>query len=116
MAKAKARRRAAGKPKRKHRRRNGMTLPLAIIGGLVPAALDVGHAIQDYGWLAGLDHVSLCTTGITSKPDGHIEWHPGHAARKLWLPLGTGILVHKLAARLGVNRMIASTGIPFVRI
>lgn len=98
------------------RRSKGFTIPLAVAGGLVPMGLDVMHATQDYGWRAGLDHISLCTTGITSKPDGGVEWHPGYAFYKLWLPLGAGVLVHKLAGRMGVNRMIARLGIPILRI
>jgi hypothetical protein len=102
--------------KRSYRKRKGFTIPLAVVGGLVPTGLDVFHATQDYGWMAGLDHVSLCTTGITSKPDGSVEWHPGYAAKKLWLPLGAGIVVHMLASKLGVNRMLARIGIPVLRV
>jgi len=32
------------------------------------------------------------------------------------MPLAVGVLVHKVAGRLGINRAIASTGIPFIRI
>lgn len=102
--------------KKKSRKRGGFTIPLAVVGGFVPAGLDIYHATADYGPMAGLDHVGLCTTGITSKPGGGIEWHPGYAAQKLWGPLLLGLLVHKLASKLGVNKMIAKVGIPILRI
>jgi len=102
--------------KKKYRRRNGFTVPLAVVAGFVPAGLDIGHAAKDYGILAGLDHLSLCTTGITTKPDGHTEWHPSYAIQRLWLPLLAGVLVHKLASKLGVNRMLGQVGVPFLRV
>lgn len=116
MAKAKTRTRYITRRVARRHRSKGFTIPLAIVGGLMPAIFDVGTTVSVHGWLAGLDHVSLCTTGITTKPDGHVEWHPAYALYKLWLPLGAGVVVHKLAQRLGVNRMLANAGIPFARI
>lgn len=101
---------------RRSRKSNGFTIPLAVVAGFVPAGLDIFHATQDYGIMAGLDHLSLCTTGITTKPDGHTEFHPGYAAQRLWIPLGAGILVHMLASKMGVNRMLGRVGVPFLRV
>src|SRR4030042_6023881 len=99
--------------KKKYRRRNGFTVPLAVVAGFVPAGLDIGHAAKDYGLRAGLDHLSLCPTGITTKPDGHTEWHPSYAIQRLWLPLLAGVLVHKLASKLGATRVWGPGGGPF---
>src|SRR4030042_1783837 len=86
---------------RRSRKSNGFTIPLAVVAGFVPAGLDIFHATQDYGIMAGLDHLSLCTTGITTKPDGHTEVPPGSDPHRLRLPLLAGVLVHKLASKLG---------------
>jgi len=95
------------------RRKGGMTLPLAVIGGLVPAAADIVSAYKIAGLDGALGHVSLCTTGYDPS-DG--QWKPSFAFQKLYGPLFLGTLVHKLAGRFGVNRMLASSGIPFIRI
>jgi len=93
-----------------------MRIPLAVVGGMVPMGADVIGAISSNGWLAGLDHLSLCTTGITTKPGGAVEWHPSYALQKFYLPMLGGVVAHKLAARLGVNRMLSRAGIPFISI
>ncbi len=95
------------------RRRGGFTLPLAVIGGLVPAGVDVLAAFKIGGAQTALEHVSLCTTGYD--PADNV-WKPDFAARKLYGPLLLGTIVHKLASKLGINRMIARSGIPVVRI
>jgi hypothetical protein len=102
MAKAKARRRA-----------NNMTIPLAVVGGLVPAAYDVLAGYRANGLDGALGHVSLVTTGYDP---GDGEWKPAYALQKLYGPLALGALVHKAAGKLGINRMLASAGIPIFRI
>ncbi|GAI69904.1 unnamed protein product [marine sediment metagenome] len=99
--------------RRAGRKRGGLTLPLAVIGGFVPALCDLRAAYKFGGFPCALEHVSLCTTGYDPY-DG--KWKPGFAAEKLYGPLFLGVVVHKLAGRLGINRLIAQTGIPFFRI
>ena len=96
-----------------HSKRAGMTIPLAVIGGLIPMATDVLSAYKAAGAEGALGHVSLCTTGYDPS-DG--QWKPAFAMQKLYGPLFLGSMVHKLASKLGVNRMIASAGIPLIRI
>lgn len=88
------------------------TISVAMIAGLVPMALDLKSAYAVDGMAAVVSHVGLCTVGY----DGVNPWNPRHAIRKLYGPLLMGVLVHKVASKLGVNRMIARAGIPLFRI
>jgi hypothetical protein len=90
-----------------------MTIPLAIVGGFVPMGVDLISAFKVGGIEAAMGHVSLCTTGY-DPADG--IWKPMFAVRKLYGPLLLGAIVHKAAGRLGINRMLASMGIPLVRV
>lgn len=90
-----------------------MTIPLAIVGGFVPMGVDLVSAFRIGGIEATLGHVSLCTTGYDPS-DG--QWKPMFAAKKLYGPLLLGTIVHKVAGGLGINRMIAKSGIPIFRI
>jgi hypothetical protein len=90
-----------------------MTIPLAVVGGLVPMGADLVSAYKAGGVEATLGHVSLCTTGYDPADN---KWKPMFAVEKLYGPLLLGTMVHKLASKLGVNRAIAKSGIPFVRI
>lgn len=91
----------------------GMTLPLAVIGGLVPMGVDVLGAYRVGGVQTALEHVSLCTTGYDPS-DGKMKLD--FAFKKLYGPLLAGFLVHKVAGKLGVNRALAKAGVPILRV
>jgi hypothetical protein len=95
------------------RRAAKMTIPLAVVGGLVPMGADLILAYKVGGVEATLGHVSLCTTGY-DPADG--QWKPMFAVKKLYGPLLLGTAVHKLAGALGINRMLARMKVPFLRI
>jgi len=99
--------------KKRRRSKGGFTLPLAVVGGLVPAGADIHSAYKIGGAEAALGHVSLVTTGY-DPADG--AWKPAFAFQKLYGPLFVGFMVHKLAAQLGINRALGRAGVPFVRI
>lgn len=108
-----ARRRPRTIVRRVGRRAQHMTIPLAIVGGLVPMGADIVSAYRVGGIEAALGHLSLCTTGY-DPADG--QYKPMFAVKKLYGPLLLGAIVHKAAGRLGINRMLAKTGIPLLRI
>jgi hypothetical protein len=93
---------------KRHRRKGGFTIPLAVVAGFAPMIADVA------------------TLGITQTPHvvaynliGYNTWDgtfKADRALKGWTPIVAGMLVHKLAGKLGVNRMLAGAGVPFVRI
>lgn len=99
---------------RKKSRRNNksFTLPLAVVGGFMPLAV---HALDDYR-VAGLPHVAK---GICVRTTGYMidtgKFEFGYLMQGMG-PIVAGTLVHKLAGKLGINRMIAAAGIPVVRI
>jgi hypothetical protein len=108
-----ARRRPRMIMRRVGHRAKKMTIPLAIVGGFVPMGADLISAYKVGGLEATLGHVSLCTTGYDPADD---LWKPMFAVKKLYGPLLLGTIVHKVAGRLGVNRMLAQMGVPLVRI
>jgi hypothetical protein len=60
-----------------------------------------------------MQHASMMTTGY-DPTDGKIKF--GYAIQKLYGPLAIGFAAHTIASKLGVNRMLARAGVPFIRI
>ena len=89
------------------------TLPLAVIAGFAPLAVDVGTQIKNGDWAqAGkvLVHNTIGYDGFNH------NWNLSGFSHGLF-PIIAGILVHKfVGGRLGVNRMLANAGIPVVRL
>lgn len=106
-------RRSRGVSKMKRvRRAKKMTLPLAVIAGFAPFAVNTVKNVQSQG-----------LTGLQQSTKYLIPYDP--ATRKMsfdYLPVGLfpilgGWLVHKVVGgMLGVNRMLSSAGVPFIRI
>jgi hypothetical protein len=90
------------------------TLPLAVVAGFTPAAIDLMDAWQSHSH----DPKAVATEMgriFLGWDYWSATWNP---SLMKWgtFPIVGGILVHKLANKLGVNRLIASTGIPVIRI
>jgi hypothetical protein len=102
----------AARGKRK-RRKGSYTIPLAVVGGFVPAILDIKSAFHVAGFDGALGHVSLLTTGYDPS-DGN--WKPAFAARYMYGPVILGAIVHKMAGKMGINKALGRMGIPFFRI
>lgn len=100
------------KARRSRGRRGGFTLPLAVVGGFVPLAV---HAVDDYR-VGGITHVGK---GIAVRTTGYMvdtnQFEPKYLTQGL-LPILAGLFVHKVASKVGVNRALARSGVPFVRI
>lgn len=97
---------------RSRSRRKGFTLPLAVLGGFAPLAI---NAMADYQ-VGGVKHLAK---GICVRTTGYMfdtgKFEPKYLGQGLW-PIAIGILVHKMAGKLGVNRALGQAGVPFVRI
>jgi len=100
----------AKKVKRARRKRN-MTLPVAVIGGFMPMASYVWDGFQK-GPNSGITRIGVATTGYNPS-DG--SWSPATLARMMG-PVALGVVVHKMANKFGLNRMISATGIPLIRV
>jgi hypothetical protein len=98
------------------RRAKKTTVSLAILAGFAPTAAFAynGYRIGgDQGGFAEAAHrITLRMTGWEWKSG---QWSFGDLVQGVG-PLVAGAAVHKLANRFGINRMIASAGIPILRI
>ena len=100
------------RPKARRRSKAGFTIPLAVVGGLVPLAVFAMEGYQVGGATNAIRRTAQRLTGYDSTANVFI-WKELMAG---WGPILTGFLVHKLAGKLGVNRALGKAGIPFIRI
>jgi hypothetical protein len=102
--------------KQVHHKKPGMTVSLAMVAGLAPtlAFAYEGYKIPgDQGGIVEAAHrMTMRMTGYEWKGN---TWAMGEAIRGLG-PLLIGGGVHKLANRMGINRMISNAGIPILRV
>lgn len=92
-----------------------MTLPLAMLAGFVPLGgrlFTAGKLLAKGDYDGAGRYASLYVAGwdVNDK-----KFRPS-ALVNSWAPLVAGMMMHKVANRLGVNRAIASAGIPIIRI
>jgi len=98
--------------KRARHKAAGMTLPLAVVAGFIPLAMS-GLAGFKEGGVEGLGHqLAMGTTGYDHREH---KFRGGALVNGLG-PILLGIMVHKFAGKMGINRAIAGAGVPFVRI
>lgn len=102
----------ARKGKSKRRSRAGFTLPLAVVAGFLPLGI---HAVDDYR-VGGITHVGK---GLTVRTTGYMvdtgKFELKYLTQGL-LPILAGLVAHKVAGRLGVNRALGRARVPFLRI
>lgn len=112
MAKTKKRSRARRYFTKAIHRAKKMQLSLAIVGGLMPGLTAIGTAATNGGWqvagkVAGQIYTGYdYTTGKFSTKNMQVGL----------MPLAVGVIIHKIAGMIGINRAIASTGLPIIRI
>jgi len=104
-----------------HRRSNKMTIPLAVVAGMVPLAIGTWQHGQFNGWTGSgdtaMDYFVRSLTGFSPNAAGYggstfnIR-NMKHGA----LPIVVGMIAHKVAGRIGINGALARAGIPFIRI
>lgn len=100
--------------KRKARRRKGFTIPIALTLPLIWPAQKAYHIYTETGSIeSAIRNYFAYYTGWTGNPAR--SWEPAYLKYGL-APLAAGFVLHKVAGRVGVNRMLASAGVPFVRI
>lgn len=110
-------RRVYVRAKRRARKAN-TGVSVAVIGGFVPL---VGYTLDGFNrggsnltdkLRNGLRYMSLATIGYDFVDK---KWYPGEIWKGI-LPVVGGVMVHKVASKLGVNRALARAGIPFLRV
>jgi len=98
--------------KKRYSRRNGYTVPVAIVAGLAPGVANTIGGFQSGGLEGGAVAMSNVYLGYDPS-NGSWSWS------RMWggsFPILMGMIVHKVAGKLGVNRAIASSGIPLIRV
>ncbi len=105
------RRRAVVLVRPRSRARTKFTLPLAVIGGFTAQALPVLEAAMR-GDMNGVLDKFLYQFGCYNKTAGAFEFG------RIWQykPLLAGIVIHKLANALGLNRALGRAHLPILRI
>lgn len=98
--------------KSRRRAKRGTTVPMAVVAGVAVALMTpVKTAISgDFDKAAA--QLSTRFTGFDPETS---TWKLGRLKNGL-LPILIGAAGHKVAGKLGINRAIASTGIPWLRI
>lgn len=95
----------------KHRRRQ-TRIPLAVLAGFSVPAMEAYKAFGETG-ISGATGILLA--GFT----GYNKWEHKFILGNLKLglvPVGLGLIVHKLATKFGLNRIIRNSGIPYIEI
>jgi len=100
--------------RRGFKRRNGhktkLTIPVALVAGMLPGAWRLWAHRQDFSTIT--NEAGRIYLGYDSWTG---SWDFG-TLRFGTLPIAIGYGVHFLAQKLGINRAIARTGLPFIRI
>lgn len=100
--------------KKRRRRKSTFTIPVALALPIANLAYDTYVDTTNWGfgeasrWLLGK------LTGYYAQPN-YPDWrirHMKHGA----LPIAVGYGVHWVASKMGINRALARTGIPIIRI
>jgi hypothetical protein len=95
------------------RKGKSFTLPLAVVAGFGPLAGQMVYGYKTGRGIEGIGHYALAAlTGFDSQTG---SFGVGRMSKGLF-PIIGGLLVHKLAGKLGINRALGQAGIPFVRI
>lgn len=93
----------------------GMTIPLAVVAGFAPLAMGELGAVKRAlaGDTAGAaQQAVIYATGYnTDTKSFHWPTFMGSYG-----PILAGMVLHKLAGRMGVNRALGKAGVPFIRI
>lgn len=94
------------------RKRKGVTIPLMLLAGLQAPARVAWAGYKQGGPDRAMQQFGMVMTGYDSR-DGQFK----SAELKYGLyPVLVGAGLHKLMNKLGVNRALAASGIPFIRL
>lgn len=96
--------------KRRGRRQRKTTLPLAIIGGMLPVAAGVWARRS-----SGTEMANYLQAGFTGVTPGTGAWNIANLRMGLF-PVMAGFMVHAIAGKLGVNRALGRARLPLIRV
>lgn len=97
---------------RARRRAAKMTIPLAVIAGLVPTAAFAAEVYRGQG-------IEGAAKAVTMRLTGYNPWVKqwiGSEFAAGWVPILAGVFAHKAANYLGINRALGRMGVPVLRV
>jgi len=98
----------ARRTKRKYSRKRGMKIPIAVVAGFTPLAINTFAWVRDMGWQTGFGMAASTITGYNFATG---KWSMENLKFGA-LPMIIGVIVSKLATKLGINAKLARTGLP----
>ncbi len=112
MAKKTIVRRRVVYARRARRHAASFTVPVAVLAGFAPLASQAIIGYKEGGLQRLSDRVTASLTGYDPAVQ---RWEFAYLKNGA-LPILGGLLVHKLASKMGVNRALGKAGVPFIRI
>ena len=111
--KRKVRKRVARRKRR--RKKQGFTIPLAVVGGLAVGMAEPVQMLIQGDIMAAADKIAWHYTGYSTTTGQYFDIN---GLQRGLIPLIIGGLVHKFVggSPLNLNRMLAAAGVPFIRI
>lgn len=96
-------------------RRKSFTLPVAVVAGFAPMGVKLFGAVKRglSGDVAGMTQEAVVATTGYNTDTKSFYWP---AIPMFYGPILAGMVVHKIANRIGVNRALSRAGVPFIRI
>lgn len=111
MARAKTTRRRRRSPfRRAYRRARRMTIPMAIVGGMIPVATGLWNRRESATEMGA--YLQRGFTGVEPGTNRFVFSNLRLGA----IPLAAGFFVHVIASKLGFNRALGRAGLPLIRI
>jgi hypothetical protein len=110
---------ARKRSKKRYSRKHGFTLPIAVVAGIAGGGGRlVYHATHDdHGQGNPISNMAVEAGRIYTGYDSRDGSFNAGLMRYGTLPLVVGIAIHKIVGgMLGVNRLLARTGLPVIRI
>lgn len=96
----------------RRRSRAGFTLPLGVLAGFGPLLYSTYQGFQQGGFPAAATEATFQLTGYHLMEKRFDQ----RVLVRGWTPILLGLVLHKLAGRLGVNRALAQAGVPIIRL
>lgn len=99
---------------KKFHAKKSFTLPLAVVAGFIPMGKgiwDRRSSITEVG-----RYLSAATTGYLPATGQYQAVWTTQFIKEGLLPIAGGLIIHKLANKLGINALLARNRVPIIRI